>query len=427
MFCTSIAAVAAAANTDVSAMIASQGLILTMFVVFAFGVGVSFTPCVYPMIPITLSIIGARSAGQKPITGFLRSLVFVLGIAIIYSALGFIAARMDKAFGFLFQNKVFVTVIAAFFIAMGLSMLGMFTLQMPASFSAKLQGGANRGGYVGAFLLGLVTGVVASPCGSPVLVSILVLAAQAGKAAVGVSLLFVYALGIGLLFLLLGTFPSFLKAMPKSGVWMDDIKKLMGVVIIAVGIFYLRLVLPEIVYWPLVVLLTLAAAVVVAVYSGQRRESRNLFLAWRAVGVAFALLAVYFAVAKAPVAIAGTKPPTGSDVWLASEPAAVQQATAAKMPMVVDFTAEWCAACKELDHKTFADPEVKKALLRFVKVRIDCTDDTEETQALQKKYGSVSLPTVAFVDANGRQLTDLTLYQFEPPAKFLERLAKVPQ
>jgi thiol:disulfide interchange protein DsbD len=415
-----------ASSTDVSSMLANQGFLLTLGIVFAFGVGVSFTPCVYPMIPITLSIIGARSAQQKPVIGFLRSLVFVLGIAVVYSALGLLAARMNWAFGFLFQNKWFVALIALFFVGMGLSMMGWFTIQMPASIAGRLQPGASRGGFVGAFILGLVTGVVASPCGSPVLASTLVLAAQSGKAFVGVSLLFVYSLGIGVLFLVLGTFPSFLKAIPKSGAWMDDVKKFMGAVLIAVGAWYLRLVIPASVYWPLVVIACLASAVGLAVLAGHRRANPRLFTAWRIAAIGVAAFAVYAAIEKAPAVIAG-KQSMGSAEWLSSEAAAVQQARVENRPMIVDFGAEWCAACNELEEKTFSDPAVKQEMMQFVKVRIDCTADTEKTQALQKKYGSVSLPTVAFVDKSGKQLTDLSLLEFEKPAKFIERLKKVPR
>ena len=303
---------ACAAGNDVGARLETQGLLLTMLFVFAAGVLVSLTPCVYPMVPITLSIIGARSVGQKPIVGFLRSLVFVLGIAVIYSALGLLVARSNRTFGFVFQNKWFVAAIALFFVAMGLSMLGMFTIQLPARFAGKLQGTGNRGGYVGAFILGLITGIVASPCGSPVLLSVLIVAAKSGQAIVGFSLLFMYALGIGLLFLVLGTFPAFLKVAPRSGIWMEDIKKLLGAVLIGVGAYYLRLVLPPALFWPLVLVLLLAGSVYVT-WSGLKRSgSPVLSWTWRVVGVCLAIAAIFVAVGKVPQAIAGNRELPGS-------------------------------------------------------------------------------------------------------------------
>lgn len=467
-FLLTLATTVFAAQSDVGAQLATRGLLLTALSVFGAGVMVSLTPCVYPMVPITLSIIGARSAGHHPLTGFLRSLVFVLGIAVIYSALGLLVARTDRTFGFLFQNKWVVLGIAAFFAAMGVSMLGAFEIQMPAVFAGRLQSGANRGGFIGAFMLGLVTGVVASPCGSPVLFGVLVIAAQSGRAGVGVLLLFAYALGIGLLFLVLGTFPSLLKSVPKSGVWMEDIKRLLGVVLIGVAVYYLAIVIPAIVYWPLVVLLCLIAAGIIAIKSVERRGQPGLLRAWRIVGLLCVLAATYFAATKVPAAIGDFREArmarTGGDIaeatlgagshnmaltapsdadttglaatqaaatgeltWLENEPAAIALVKETGKPMMVDFTAAWCAACKELDRKTFPVPEVRAELANFVLVKIDCTEETQENTGLQKKYGSKSLPTVAFVTKDGKLLSDLTLYTFEKPEDFLKRLAKVPR
>jgi thioredoxin:protein disulfide reductase len=496
---------AATGSTDISSQLAVRGLILTAFGVFLAGVGVSLTPCVYPMIPITLSIIGARTAGQKAILGFLHSFVFVLGIALVYSILGIIVARSDsRTMGFLFQQTWFVVVIALFFAAMGLSMMGLFTIQAPGWLGGKLQAGANRGGYLGAFLLGMVTGVVASPCGSPVLVSVLLVAAQAGKGIVGFVLLFAYALGIGMLFLILGTFPSLLKALPKSGAWMEDIKRLLGLVLIGVGVYYLRYALPHLAYLILVVGGSLAAALLIAVKSGERRDSPRLLAVWRLTGAGLALFAVAVAfmeipkvvmalpspdrdaqkvvsaakaalapvvtpqgiaadissawkppavvadpngkvidlrVTPAPVASGSATPtpvaqaavPTPTPVaqaeaeldWVTSETEGLLLAKSSGKPIIIDFGAEWCAACKELEKKTFPAPEVRKVLEGFVRIRVDCTEESAETEALWKKYGIKSLPAVQFIDKNGDWQKDLTLLTFEPPEEFLKRLEKL--
>lgn len=293
----------AAGTSDVNARVASQGLLLTMLAVFWAGFGVSLTPCVYPMIPITLSIIGARSVDQKPLVGFLRSSVFVLGIALVYSILGLIVARSDMIFGFALQSRWFLITIALFFVIMGLSMLGWFTIQMPARFAGRLQSGANRGGYVGAFLLGMVTGVVASPCGSPVLLGILAFAAQTGKAGAGFTLLFTYAIGMGMLFLVLGTFPSFLSRVPKSGAWMEDIKKFLGVILIGVGYYYIRTILPPLVYWLGVVALCLGTGFIMASAANKRRSQPALFAGWGLVVLCFVIVALYAAILKVPPAL----------------------------------------------------------------------------------------------------------------------------
>ncbi len=445
------------AATNVQANIEAQGLILTLAGIFFGGMLVSMTPCVYPMIPITLSIIGARSAESKPIVGFLRSFVFVLGIATIYTVLGLIVALSGGTIGFLLQSKGFLIVLSVLFIVMGLSMLGLFNLQLPPAVASKLQGSGNRGGFLGAFLLGITTGVVASPCGSPVLVGILALAGAGGQAILGAIMLFTYALGIGMLFLVLGTFPSFLSKVPKSGVWMEDVKKMLGLVLIIASFYYLGLALPKMLVWGMLIATCLMFAVVIAIKSKERETWPKLLWAWRVTGLIMLGLAMYAAFVSVPSLIAAdtfakekaagidrltegaiigtstmdgdtsatqtlTAPPAA---WLTDEPAALAMGKEYGWPIMIDFGAEWCAACKELEHKTFADPAVEKVLAGYIKVRIDCTEETPENTALQKKYNSLSLPTVAFIDAQGNHLPDLTLYEFEAPAEFIKRLSQV--
>ncbi|MCX7020215.1 MAG: thioredoxin family protein [Candidatus Sumerlaeota bacterium] len=457
---------------NVETSIATRGLMLTYALIFVAGIIVSFTPCVYPMIPITLSIIGARTSGRRPLAGFLHALVFVLGIAVIYSVVGFIGARTGQTFGFLFQQKLFLVFLALFFFAMGLSMMGVFTIQLPARLAGRLQSGANRGGYIGALLLGLVTGIVASPCGSPVLFSVLAIAAQNGREFVGVSLLFAYALGLGMIFLLLGSFPAFIKSLPKSGGWMDDIKIFLGLVIMAVGVYYLKFAMSEFAFHIVLAVSGLAGCAFATGISFRRRPHRRLLVSWAAGALAAFGFAVYMTAtipqrstssgeishppatqamptndipSGAPVSAAissakeitpdANKPPaktadteTTAAIalnWLTDEAEALAKARQEKRPVMIDFTADWFAACKQLEKKTFGDPVIAGLLRDYVVVKIDCTEQTNENQALQKKYDSRSLPTVAFISPDGKHRADLTLYKFEASDKFLQRLRKV--
>lgn len=445
-----------AASPDMQANIKAQGLLLTLFGIFCSGMLISLTPCVYPMIPITLSIIGARSAESRPIVGFTRSLVFVLGIATIYTVLGMIVALSGGTVGFLLQSKGFLLGLSLLFIVLGLSMLGLFNLQLPPAIAAKIQGnGSSRGGFVGAFFLGITTGVVASPCGSPVLVSILALAGAQGQPELGAVMLFSYALGIGMLFLVLGTFPAFLNKVPKSGVWMEDIKKMMGLVLIVASFYYLSFALPRLLVWGMLIATTIIFAAMILMKSRERAQWPRLQWGWRLAALSLLIVAGYASFSAVPgivrndrimaerqantirslraavtsgtLAQAPGEAAAPPDYWLDDEPAALAMARENGWPVMIDFGAEWCAACKQLERRTFPDPDVEKALEKFVKVKIDCTDDTEETQALQKKYNSVSLPTVVFIGADGEWQEDLTLLDFEAPAEFLERLAKVNQ
>ncbi|MCX7625941.1 MAG: thioredoxin family protein [Candidatus Sumerlaeaceae bacterium] len=449
---------------DAGASLVARGFFLTWLIVFVAGVLVSFTPCVYPMIPITLSIIGARSAEQKPLQGFLRSLVFVLGLAVVYTALGYIGAKTGKLVGFMLQSKWFLGFLTLFFLAMGASMLGLFEIQLPPAVASRLQGKAGRGGYVGAFLLGIVTGIVASPCGSPVLFSVLTLATQSGQELVGMLLLFAYALGIGMLFLVLGTFPSFLRAMPKSGSWMEDVRIFLGLLLIAVAIgYYAGLLLAGPVHQVLVGVSALAGVVYI-LWRMRRNPQQPVALRrfWFAVSALLAAAAVW-AGAKAIVlrpdgvspkekeVVQATMKATGSpistasvlaettvsakshaseaapaateaDGWLTDEAEALRRAKAENKPVLIDFRADWCAACKELEKKTFPHPAVAPLLVNFIKVKIDATEETDENAALRQKYGALALPTVAFVRPDGTLAAEFTLRKFEEPEKFAERV-----
>jgi thiol:disulfide interchange protein DsbD len=275
-----------------------------------------------------------------------------------------------------------------------------------------------------------------------------------------------------MLFLVLGTFPAFLKSMPRSGGWMEDVKIFLGLLLIGVAVYYyLGLVLPVVAYWVVAVAASLVGAVYIAVRSGKEGVAPGLRWFWRLSGAALVVFAVYAGVAKVPPAIAGgahegtgaiavapegdgipvasapdsqagavetsapvehvaapESPTAGEDEeWLADEAEALAIAKREKRPVVVDFGAAWCAACKELEKITFAEERVKEAMKNFVKVRIDCTEETEGNAALRQKYGALALPTVAFIGANGELQSEITLRKFEGPDKFLERLKKVPQ
>jgi thiol:disulfide interchange protein DsbD len=470
-----LAATASADTFNATESLAKSGLLLTAFYVFLGGVLVSITPCLYPMIPITLSAIGARNAGAGFFQGFSRSFVFVLGIAVVYTALGLFAALTGSSISrFLGLWWVWAGMSALFFV-MGLSMMGMFSLELPPALAGKLQGKvAGKQGFLGAFLLGLVTGVVASPCGSPVLASVLLMAATAGQAVTGGFLLLSYAFGIGLLFLVLGTFPSLLTKMPRSGGWMEDVKKLLGAVLIGVSLYYLQFArVPDAVYWPLVLAAGLGGAMIIAVRAGLRKESPLRFGLWRGTAVVLAAFSIWVAVAKVPAALISvpTKGTQGSSAqgtgnatfdpasalgqamtdadgnttsgtataegdaaaaravlgqWLTSEAEGLAAGRALGLPVMVDIRADWCAACIELEKKTFSEESVKQVFAKgFVTVKLDATDLTPEMEAIQKKYRSVSLPTVAFVDADGKIRHEHTLYQFETAENFLKRLEAV--
>ncbi len=388
----------------------AEGSLVAFAVAFAGGVLTSLTPCVYPLIPITVSIFGAKKSRSRPQAMALSGL-YVLGIAATYSALGASAALTGKAFGTAMQNPLVLVVVAVVFLAMAASMFGAFELQLPASLQAKLStvGGA---GYAGAFAMGLVAGLIAAPCTGPVLAAALAYVATQGSVAYGVGIMFVYALGIGLLFFIIGAFSV---SLPKSGPWMETVKSLFGVALLAMALVYLKDLFPSVksIFSPSpTAALAAAAAAALGILLGALTRSFHDAqdrLA-KGVGVALVVLGVVYANG---VGSARAREAAKSEgiAWLVNqEVEGIAQARAEKKPIVIDFWGDWCAACKELDHTAWSDPRVREELKRFVAIKMDNSiekmDDPKQAKAVDDamaKYGIVGQPTVVFIDANGRE------------------------
>ena len=210
--------------------------LLALAAAYVGGVLTSFTPCVYPIIPITVTYIGARGEGSK-LRGFLLCLTHVLGISVTYSLLGAFAALTGRIFGDISTNPWAFLITGNIILFLSLSMLGLFNIQAPG-FMSKLQG-KKRGGHLGAFLIGLVAGLVAAPCTAPVLGVILTFVAQKQNLLLGISMLFVFAYGLGTILIVLGTFASFATSLPKPGSWMERIKKIFGWLMLAVAQYFI--------------------------------------------------------------------------------------------------------------------------------------------------------------------------------------------
>jgi thiol:disulfide interchange protein DsbD len=389
-----------------------------LLLAFGAGIATSFTPCVYPMIPITVGIIGARSAGRRS-KGFTLSLLYVLGIAVTYSALGTSAALTGSLFGSVLQNRWVIIGVAGVFVVMAMSLFGAFEMQVPPAFAGRMNR-VQGSGYPGAFLLGLIAGIVASPCIGPVLVAMLAYVAASGSALLGFGLFFTFALGLGMLFILLGTFTGVLTSLPKSGAWMVRIRIAFGIVFLGLAIYYLHPLLP---HGRELIPVGVALLVVGIVLSGWRAidEAEPKARRWRKALGRAALAAGLYAVAVPWVhGRAGTT--IANPTWLVSESEGLQQARSESKPMMIDFSAEWCGACKELEHQTFSDPAVIDLARQFVPVRVDATTRTPEIARLMEKYGIRGLPWVAFVTADGTILPDLTVTGFIPAPAMLERM-----
>jgi thiol:disulfide interchange protein DsbD len=408
--------------------------LLAFLLVFIGGILTSFTPCVYPMIPITISFIGGQAKSR--LGGFFLSLFFVLGIAIMYSVLGVVAASTGALFGSAMQSTPVLIAVSAVFFAMGASMLGVFDLTLPSSMQTKLQAGP-RSGVIGAIFMGMVTGIVASPCVGPVLVVLLTEIAKMGSIVLGFLYLFTFALGLGLLFLVIGTFAGAIAALPQAGGWMDTVKHLFGVVLIAMGIFYLRnLIGPT---WTSTLLG--AFAVFVGTYAGafhpvpEDPPPSRLFR--KGLGIVLVLVGSFLMLnglaRQAGWTLPGTRALSASvggvgegrpgPRWVADDAAALAQARSEGKPAFIDFYADWCAACKELDHKTWPDAAVVAEAQRFVAIKLDFTRRDQANAAKQASYGVAGLPTVIFYDSSGREAA--RFFGFRPAREVLSLMQSV--
>ena len=388
-----------------------QGSALAFLLVFIAGILSSLTPCVYPVIPITIGYIGGRAEGQK-FKGFLLSLFLVLGIAIVYSTLGIVAAASGSVFGSFTQHPAVLIVIALIFAVMGTSMLGAFEIQLPSGLQGKMR--TEKKGFGGALLVGMITGLVAAPCVGPVLVALLAWVAQTGSILTGFALLFTYAVGMGLLFIVIGTFAGAMTALPGAGQWMDTVKHVFGIILIGGAIFIVNPLVAKGWYY----LLWGIFLIVTGVFSGALEilsQEPSTGKKWgKAIGVVLLIFGIVmfvdgynhtfgFKKHETPIT-AGAVGETAGIQWIVNDhDGAFAQAKTDGSYLIMDFYADWCVACKELDEKTWPRPELIAESEGWIFLKMDLTKMTPELKTVRDKYEIVGMPTVIFFDPRGNE------------------------
>lgn len=435
-----------------------RGVFWAFFFVFIAGFLTSLTPCIFPMIPITLSILGTQMLKQSRLgqsqweqsqfersrlKGFILSLCYVFGIGITYALLGVMAATTGSFFGAVLANPLVISSIVIVFVLMGLSMYGLFEVQTPQWVQNQLGRKKIKRGFKGVFLAGLVSGVVASPCVGPVLIGILTYVSQTQDIFLGFLLLFTFAMGLGILFLLLGTFSHLIHYLPKSGPWMDGVKFLFGTTMMAMALYYLGFILDFQYFRALLGLIIMIVGIQLYwnfekfTFSYHISRKMQIGTCWACYLIGSLLLFIAFFKFDEQLMTAAVERSSfveNGDVieakvetetlWQEFTDQLFQDGIAQNRPIIIDFTAQWCAVCKALETHTFSHIDVQMELKKFLLLQIDATTETEDVARWTSDFKILGLPTLLFYNRKGSLQKDLTLTNFEEPKAFLQRLRK---
>ncbi|WP_290521159.1 protein-disulfide reductase DsbD [Aggregatibacter sp. oral taxon 458] len=397
---------------------------------FVLGIGLAFTPCVLPMLPLLSAIvIGGRKEETSNWRALALSFVYVQGMALTYTLLGLVVVLIGLPFQIALQSPYVLIGLSIVFVLLALSMFGLFTLQLPSSLQTKLTQFSQQqksGAFFGVFVMGAIAGLVASPCTSAPLSGALLYVAQSGDFVIGALTLYLLALGMGLPLILITVFGN--KILPKSGAWMENVKTAFGFVMLALPIFLISRIIPSMWEPRLWALLGVS------------------FFIWLATQMRSNGIGLFFRIVFFVAAMVSAQPLQN---WVWQDNAATSQAANAqsavknslvfqqisnydelqavlkqhpnKMAML-DLYADWCVACKEFEHKTFADPQVQSALSDVLLLRVDMTNNSESNRTLMKALAVTGLPTIIFFNQQGEEIQAQRITGFLPAEAFMATL-----
>ena len=410
----------------------AESLFNSKYAVFGFfllGLGLAFTPCVLPMLPLLSAIVIGQNQRPNMWRAFALSFVYVQGMALTYTLLGLIVAAIGLPFQVALQHPYVMIGLSIIFVLLALSMFGIFTLQLPSSLQTKLSLLSQQqkaGAFGGVFLMGMIAGLVASPCTSAPLSGALLYVAQSGDLFTGAITLYLLALGMGVPLILITLFGN--KILPKSGMWMETVKKLFGFVMLALPVFLISRILPD--EWTPRLWAMLGTAFFIwfafqMPKNGTGWVFRILFLAAAMISVK-PLQTWVWGESQAPSAVEN-KAVSHVEFKKVKSEAELQQALSEnnKSLVMLDLYADWCVACKEFEKETFSDPSVQKAFGDMLLLQVDMTKNSEENRALMTKYKVLGLPTILFFNRDGKEIEGSRVNGFMPPVEFLQWIEKI--
>jgi thiol:disulfide interchange protein DsbD len=407
---------------------------LIIGVFFAAGIALAFTPCVLPMIPILSGIIAGQAGGVTRRRGFLLALAYVLGMAITYTLAGIAAGLSGSLLANALQNAWVLGGFALVFVLLALSMFGFYELQLPAALQSRASGLSNRlpgGRFFGVFAMGALSALIVSPCVAAPLAGALLYIGQSNDIALGGAALFALALGMGVPLLAVGLSAGSL--LPKAGPWMESVKRFFGVVLLAMAIWIASPVLPLSIQMLAWAALLIGCAIHLRAIDMLPTEASRLIRLGKAVGI----IALVAGIALLIGALSGSRDllqplaglrgdagsrPTSTGVKFApvrSVEELNERLKQTNRPVMLDFYADWCVSCKEMERFTFADPRVQARLGDMLILQADVTKNSAEDQALLKAFGLFGPPGIIFFDAGGKELKRLRVIGYRPPERFL--------
>jgi thiol:disulfide interchange protein DsbD len=405
----------------ISNMLSGRGWLVTLLFVFLSGLALNTTPCVYPIIPITIGFFANQGEGRLSRT-FRMALLYVLGMATTYSVLGVIASLTKGFFGAALQNPFVLIFLALLMVCLALSMFGLYEFRMPRFLSQLVSRGTqSSGGMLGALMMGLTMGIVAAPCIGPFVLGLLVHVGTKGDPVYGFFLFFVLSMGLGLPYLILGTFSGSLRRLPRSGLWMVTVRRIFGFVLLGMALYFLLPLLGNSSRYVFIAFFFLSALFFLFFEATWAKSPQFAWIV-RLIGLGALAAAVFFIIPEKRI---------DKISWQPYSTNALEKARREGKAVIIDTYADWCIPCKELDKFTFSNPSVQTEAEAFVTLKLNLTRPAAGSDAVAAKdqFGIQGVPTLLFLSPSGEELRNLRLEGFEKPDQFLLRMrqAKEPK